>query len=215
MKRVLKIAGLGFAALVVVLGVVGLFLPRQWHVEQVVVINATPEHIHPLVNDLKQWPTWAAWNKEMDPVVKWEYGGPSSGVGAWWSWDGPQMGHGKMTITQSDVGSGVWIDEMIENDKEVNAKGSITWTVESGGTKVTWVDEGTLPPVIGGYFVGMIESMLNGHFGKGLKNLKAVAEQRKGEAAAAKAEQAAAAAAAAAAAPTPAEAAPVAAPATP
>src|SRR5688572_14419408 len=116
MKRVLKIVGLGFAALMAVLVVVGLFLPRQWRVEQVVLVNAGPEHIYPMVNDLKQWQSWAAWNKEMDPAVKWEYAGPASGVGASWAWDGPQMGHGKMTITRSDPGAGVWVDEMIETD---------------------------------------------------------------------------------------------------
>ncbi|MBN1203933.1 MAG: SRPBCC family protein [Myxococcaceae bacterium] len=205
MKRVLKIVGLGLVALVAVFVVVGLFLPRQWRVEQTLLIDAEPEHLHPLVSDLKEWQSWAAWNKEMDPQVKWEYGGPASGEGAWWSWSGPQMGHGKMTITKSDVASGVWVDEMIETDKEVNARGSITWTRQGQGLQVKWVDEGTLPPVIGGYFVGMIEKMLSEHFQTGLKNLKAAAEKRQ-----ATAQEAARAAQAA-----PPEAAPVAEPATP
>lgn len=189
MKRVVKIAGLGLVALVGVLVVVGFFLPRKWHVEQGVLVNAGPEYIYPLVSDLKEWQSWAAWSKDMDPEVKWEYGGPASGAGAWWSWNGPKMGHGKMTITKSEPGSGVWVDEMIETDKEVNAKGSLTWTTQGGGTQVTWVDEGTLPPVIGGYFVGFIENMLADNFQMGLKKLKAAAEQRKGAAAAAQAEQ--------------------------
>jgi hypothetical protein len=178
MKRFLKVAGLGLVGLVGVLTVVGLFLPRQWHVERSVVINAAPEDIHPLVEDLKAWQSWAVWTKEMDPEVKDEYGGPASGVGAWWSWSGPKMGHGKMTITRSDVDAGVWLDEMIETDKEVNARGSLTWTREGGGTKVTWVDEGTLPPM-GGYFVWMIEGMLGDNFQGGLKNLKAQVEKRR------------------------------------
>jgi hypothetical protein len=211
MKRVLKIVGLGLGALVAVLVVVGIFLPRKWRVEQVVLIDAAPEHIYPLVNDLKQWQSWAAWNKAMDPEVKWEYGGPALGVGAWWSWAGPKMGNGKMTITRSEQGAGVWVDEMIETDKEVNARGSLTWTREGSSTKVTWVDEGTLPPVIGGYAVGMIEKMLSDHFQTGLKNLKTAAEQRK----AAEQEAAARAAQAAPAEAAPAEAAPVASPATP
>lgn len=214
MKRVLKIAGLGLAALVAVLVVVGFFLPRKWHVEQTEIVNAGPEHIYPLVNDLKEWQSWAAWNKEMDPEVKWEYSATASGPGAWWSWNGPKMGHGKMTITKSELGSGVWVDEMIETDKEVNAKGSLTWIAQGGGTQITWVDEGTLPPVIGGYFVGFIENMLANNFQTGLKKLKAAAEQRKGAAAAAQAEQDGTAVAAPAPA-APAEPAPVAAPATP
>jgi hypothetical protein len=120
------------------------------------------------------------------------------GEGAWWSWNGPKMGRGKLTITKSDPATGVWVDEMIETDKEVNAKGSLTWTREGEATKVKWVDEGTLPPVIGGYFVGFINNMLSENFSTGLQNLKAVAEKRK-----------------AAGQTAPAEAAPVAAPATP
>ncbi|HYO53697.1 SRPBCC family protein [Archangium sp.] len=178
MKRVLKVAGLGLVGLVAVLFGVGLFLPRQWHVERSVLINAAPEHIHPLVNDLKAWQSWAVWTKDMDPEVKHEYSAAVSGVGAWWSWKGPKMGHGKMTIAKSDVSAGVWIDEMIETDQEVNAHGSITWTQEGGGTKVTWVDDGTLPPM-GGYFVGMINDMLGENFEQGLKNLKAEAEKRR------------------------------------
>jgi len=202
MMRVLKIGGLGLGGLVAVFVVVGLFLPRQWHVEQTVVINAGPEHIHPLVDDLKEWQSWAAWTKAMDPEVKYDYSATAAGAGAWWSWSGPKMGRGKMTVTKSDPATGVWVDEMIEAD-EVNAKGSLTWTREGDATKVKWVDEGTLPPVIGGYFVGFINNMLNENFSTGLKNLKAVAEKRKAAAQAAPAEAA------------PAEAAPVAAPATP
>ncbi len=182
MMRVLKIGGLGLGGLVVVLVVVGLFLPRQWHVERTVVINAGPEHIHPLVDDLKEWQSWAAWTKAMDPEVKYDYSANASGVGAWWSWSGPKMGRGKLTVTQSDLATGVWVDEMIETDNEVNAKGSLTWTREGEGTKVKWVDEGTLPPVIGGYFVGFIEKMLSENFQTGLQNLKAVAEKRKASA---------------------------------
>lgn len=177
--RVLKMLGLGFLGLVAVLVVVGLFLPRQWRVERSVVVKAAPEHIYPLVNDLKEWPSWAAWNKDMDPQVKWEYGGPASGVGAWWSWNGPVMGRGKMTITKSDVATGVWVDEMIETDDGVNAKGALTWTQQGEETTVKWVDEGTLPPVIGGYAVSMIEKMLNENFQVGLEKLKVQAEKRR------------------------------------
>lgn len=178
MKRFLKVAGLGLGGLVVVVTVVGLFLTRQWHVERSVVINAAPEHIHPLIENLKAWQSWAVWTKGMDPEVKNEYGGPASGVGSWWAWNGPKMGHGKMTITKSDVAAGVWLDEMIETDQEVNAHGSLTWTREGGGTKVTWMDTGTLPPM-GGYFVWMIEDMLGENFQVGLKNLKAEVEKRR------------------------------------
>jgi hypothetical protein len=190
--RLLKLMGLGLLALVGVLVVVGLLLPSQWNVERSVVIHAEPRHVYPLVSDLKAWQSWAVWTKDMDPEVKNEYGGPAQGVGAWWAWDGPKMGHGKMTISKSEEAAGVWVEEMIETDESVNAKGSLTWKPEGGGLKVTWVDQGTLPPVVGGYFRSMLEEMLGDNFQKGLENLKAEAEKRRAaEEEAAKAAQAA------------------------
>ena len=179
MKKIVKRGALGLVGLVAVLVGVGLVLPRQWHVERSVVIDAAPEHIHPLVEDLR---TWASWAREPDPTVQDTYGGAASGVGAWWAWSGPKMGHGKMTITRSDVASGVWFDEAIETE-EVNAHGSLTWTREGGGTRVTWVDEGQLPPVMGGYFVGLVNDSLGAHFEHALMNLKTAARERREESA--------------------------------
>ncbi|WP_157774986.1 hypothetical protein [Melittangium boletus] len=51
MKKIMKRGALGLVGLVAVLVGVGLVLPRQWHVERSVLIDAAPEHIHPLVED--------------------------------------------------------------------------------------------------------------------------------------------------------------------
>ena len=167
---------IGVAAVLALLAIVGALLPRNWKVERTIAIAAAPAAIHPWVDDLHRWSEWAAWNKAMDPEVKWVYAGPARGVGASWAWDGPKMGHGKMTIAKSDPEKGVWVDECIEGD-EVNAHSALVFTAAEGKTTVTWTDEGTLPPVIGGYFRGFIESMLIEHFDVGLKNLKALAEK--------------------------------------
>ncbi len=167
------------AALLAVLAIVGVFLPRQWHVVRTIDIAVPAAAIHPFVDDLHKWADWAAWNKAMDPDVKWTYAGPERGVGASWAWDGPKMGRGKMTITKSDAAKGVWVDECIEGDA-VNAHGSVEFTEANGNTKVTWTDSGTLPPVVVGYFVGMINSMLTENFDVGLKGLKTLAEKGAG-----------------------------------
>lgn len=172
--KALKYVGIALIAIVSLFILVGLFLPRQWEVERSILTDAKPSQLYPLVVDLKRWPEWAAWNKEMDPEVKWTYSGPESGTGASWAWEGPQMGKGAMTITKADEETGVWIDEKIESD-EVNAHGSITWEPEGDQYRVTWKDTGTLPPVVGGYFKGMIENMLGEHFQTGLEKLVAKA----------------------------------------
>lgn len=174
MKLIGRIA-LGVLALLLLAVAVGALLPRQWHVEQSVVIAAPPERIHPFLDDLRKWPEWAAWNKEMDPKVVWTYEDPDRGVGARWAWNGPVMGKGRMEIVESDPAKGLRIDEAIESDT-VNAHARFDFAPEGGGTKVTWIDEGTLPPVVGGFFRGMIEDMLRTHFSTGLAKLKAAVE---------------------------------------
>lgn len=174
MKIIRRIA----IALVVLLALavaVGLVLPRRWHVEQSITINAPPERIHPFINNLHKWQEWAVWTKEMDPQVRNDYGGPEEGVGAKWSWLGPKMGRGRMVVVESDPKTGVSVDEAIESD-ETNARSTFAFTVNGSATTVKWTDEGTLPIVLGGYFKGFIEDMLSENFAKGLLKLKAVVE---------------------------------------
>ncbi len=171
----IKKLGLALVGLIVLLLAVGLVLPRRWHVERSVLIAAPSARIHPYLNDLRRWQEWAVWTKELDPVVRNTYEGPLDGVGAKWSWLGPKMGRGQMEIVASDPATGLTIDEAIESD-EVNARTEFTFTAEGDGTRVTWVDEGTLPPVMGGYFRGMVERMLGEHFEQGLGQLKALVE---------------------------------------
>ena len=171
----LKRAALLLIVLVIMLGVIGLLLPRTWHVERSTRIDTTPDRILPFVANLKRWQDWAVWTKAMDPKVVNTWGGPDEGVGARWQWLGPVMGRGAVTVTAADR-TGVSIDEAIEAD-EVNAHGRLAFTAEAAGTRVTWTDDGTLP-LMGGYFRGFIEKMLARNFEKGLAGLKALVEEQ-------------------------------------
>lgn len=176
MKKFLRIAAITLAGIVLLLVVVGLLLPREWHVEQSIVIDAPPETVHPYVENFRNWPDWAGWNDALDPTLRREYEGPESGVGAVQRWQGEKMGRGELTITKSDPQAGVWYDGKIETD-EVNAHGSITYEPAAEGTRVIWTDTGQLPPIIGGYFAGFVETALADHFQTGLERLKTLAEQ--------------------------------------
>lgn len=171
----LKRIGILLLLLVLVIGIIGLLLPRTWHVERSVTIDATPDRVLPFVANLKRWQDWSVWTKNLDPKVINTYGGPDEGVGARWQWQGPVMGRGAMTVTQADP-TGVAIEEAIEST-EVNAKGRLSFVAQGNGTTVTWVDDGTLPPM-GGYFRPAVEEMLGTNFEKGLKGLKALVEKQ-------------------------------------
>ena len=74
----------------------GALLPRRWHVEQSVMINAPPAAVHAWVSDLRHWPDWAQWNQaELAP--KNQVSTPSTGVGAKLTWYGrSDRGAGRM-----------------------------------------------------------------------------------------------------------------------
>lgn len=173
--RLLRRIAIVFVALCLVLLIIGLVLPRTWHVERTIVINAAPERIFPQIANPRRWQDWSVWNKQMDPQVRYTYEGPESGVGAKWSWLGPKMGNGRMEMTFAEPRQGIRVDEAIES-AQVNAHGSILFTPEGPNTRVTWVDEGTLPPVLGGFFRSSINDMLNENFEAGLIKLKALVE---------------------------------------
>src|SRR4051812_30193936 len=131
-KILLGIVGL------LVLGVVGsLFMPSKWHVERSVSVKAKQETLYTSVADLKQWETWAAWNKSMDPGAKWDFSGAAMGQGAVMSWKGEKMGTGTLTLTKADPKTGVSYEMKMER-MQTPAVGTIAFAPEGEGTKVTW-----------------------------------------------------------------------------
>src|SRR4051794_21865841 len=136
--RIVKLIGLFVGVLVALFVLGGLMLPRVWRVERTTIINAPPEAIYPRVASFKRWQDWAL-HSEADPNVENTYSGPEEGPGATWSWKGPKMGQGTMTITRAEPKAGIWVDEKIEGDNS-NAHGSLTFEAESTGTRVTWLD---------------------------------------------------------------------------
>jgi uncharacterized protein YndB with AHSA1/START domain len=97
MKILLKILG-GLAVLVLVLVVGSFFMPKTYHVERAIVIQAKPEAVFPLLADLRQWSTWGVWY-ERDPVMTITYSPVTTGVGAFSDWKSKSQGNGKATVT--------------------------------------------------------------------------------------------------------------------
>lgn len=82
------------------------FQPDSFRVERSAGIKATPEKIHPLIDDLHSMQTWSAWEK-VDPGMKRAHSGGASGVGAVYEWEGnDEIGQGRMEITESSPSTG-------------------------------------------------------------------------------------------------------------
>src|ERR1700733_8455196 len=101
MKKIIKIP-LIIVGILFLAYLAGFLLPRKVQVERTATINASPEAVYSLVNNLATYDKWMPWN-QLDPTWKVEYAPQTTGAGAWYKWDSKnsKVGKGKLTIDQS------------------------------------------------------------------------------------------------------------------
>ena len=174
--RILKKLLLVIVVVVVALAGIGMFLPRNVHVERSTVINAPPATVFALVNGYKMFNKWSPWSMR-DPQAKYTYEGPEFGVGAKFLWasEKSDVGTGSQEIVESRP------PEAVKVKLDFGGQGTAIsdWALapEAGGTKTTWscdIDMGAGP--VGRYFGLMMDKWIGADYAKGLENLKAVAE---------------------------------------
>ena len=76
--KILKPILIGLLALIVLLGLIGLFLPSAAHVERTMRIAAAPAAVYEIVNDPRRFNEWSPWF-EKDPNARYTFSGPQSG----------------------------------------------------------------------------------------------------------------------------------------
>ena len=151
--------------------------PDTFHIERAVVIQAPPDKVFPLIDDLHNWTRWQP--QYSDPAVKLSYSGPDRGVGAESEWSGVgQTGAGRMTVTESEPKQSVTIAVDWKRPFAVRNINQFTLAPDGSGTRVTWSMDG--PNVymmkVMSVFTNM-DSMMGKHFEEGLRKLKAAAEK--------------------------------------
>jgi hypothetical protein len=179
---VIKRLVFGFVGLValVVLAVLGLALtkPSELFVERQATISATPSVVYALINDLHRFNEWSPWAKR-DPEMTTSFEGPSSGVGASYSWRGNRdVGVGRLTITDALIDSKVGMRlEFIEPFAATNQV-QFSLTPSAEGTRVTWAMSGRndFMSKLGSVFID-VEGMIGKDFDSGLRSLKTLAER--------------------------------------
>ena len=151
--------------------------PDTFRVQRASSVNAPPEKIFPLINDLQRWRAWSPYEKK-DPAMKRTLSGTSHGPGAVYEWEGNKdIGKGRMEIIDAAPPSRVRI--ALDFVKPFEAHNIVEFTLEpnGGSTKVTWAMHGSSPYLakLMSIFFSM-DSMVGKDFEAGLANLKAVAE---------------------------------------
>jgi uncharacterized protein YndB with AHSA1/START domain len=175
MRILLKIL-YALIGLIVLIAIVGFFLPRDYKVSRSVVIAAPPEKIYPMIAETRNWPKWTVWNQR-DPAMKIEYSGAASGVGAKWSWQSKTEGNGAMELTAADVKSGITY-QLEFADFGMRSTGVMAFSPQGAGTRVTWTNEGQMGSnPLQRYFGLMMDNFVGKDFQAGLDKLKSVAEK--------------------------------------
>ena len=172
---------------VIVLGVAGFLayvatLPDVYQLTRSAVISAPPEAVFGHLEDFRKWDAWSPWAKR-DPNAKATFSGEAKGKGAVFAWDGnSDVGVGKMTIVQSRPAQGLNIKLDFTKPYESTSNVVFLLKPEGGGTRVTWsmnrrqsFFERAMCTAMGG-----LERLVGPDYEKGLANLKAVAEGKKG-----------------------------------
>ncbi len=171
-KLIIKWLGIVLLFASVTMIIVGLLLPREWSVERSVEITGDVAEIHALVSDVEQWDRWM-FDPDSGGELSLEASGQGEGARVEWAGDGNK---GQITLLESDPAKGVSWEGRIEAD-EVNNHGEIRYEQLDGGVvRVTLKDTGTLPPVLGGYFVPVMNSALSQHFSAALGRLEVEVE---------------------------------------
>ena len=166
---------IGLIAVVVLLAVVGLLLPRHVQVKRSIAIDRPASLVYAVVNSFVLFPQWSPW-QDLDPHMVQTTEGPRDGVGAKLIWKGnDKVGSGTQTITLSTLNQSIASD-LAFGDMGV-AKSVVALAPEGTSTTVTWtvdVDMGANP--IGHYFGLTMDGMLGKDFATGLSKLKTLVE---------------------------------------
>ena len=151
--------------------------PDTFAVQRSAVIQAGPDRLFPLINDLHQFNTWNPYAQK-DPAMRIDYRGPASGPGAAYDFSGNKdVGKGSIEVTsaRAPIQVGMRLD-MLEPFKGQN---QIEFTLAPQGraTQVTWAMHGPSPFMarLVGIFFDM-DHMIGRDFEAGLAQLKARAE---------------------------------------
>jgi uncharacterized protein YndB with AHSA1/START domain len=167
---------LGLLGLLLLLVIIGLFLPSKVTVLRSTTIDKPVESIFPWVADLKLWPQWTVWNAAEDPTLIYTYPGPTTGLGGAMHWTAKKMGDGSLTFTEFAPNKTIRY-ELRMPAHGTNVQGNIEFESAGGGaTGVTWYDDVDLGANPFKHLLGpLLKSMLGKAFARSLAGLKTAA----------------------------------------
>ncbi|MEO8385590.1 MAG: SRPBCC family protein [Betaproteobacteria bacterium] len=153
--------------------------PDTFRVTRSATIQAAPEKLFPMINDMKAFNQWNPYVKK-DPKMKGVYSGPTAGPGATYTFEGNKdAGKGSIAVTDSSPNSKVVMQLKMTDPVEISNVVTFTLQPEGAATRLTWAMDGPVPYLfkIVHLFMDM-DKMVGNDYETGLASLKALAEAR-------------------------------------
>uniref|UniRef100_B0SUT4 Polyketide cyclase/dehydrase n=1 Tax=Caulobacter sp. (strain K31) TaxID=366602 RepID=B0SUT4_CAUSK len=152
--------------------------PNTFRVARSTVIKAPPEKIYAQIEDFHAWRAWSPY-ETLDPAMTRTYGGPASGLGSTYAWQGAgKAGAGRMEIVKATAPTELNMSLDFTKPFEAHHRAIFTLTPEGDATRVTWAMEGASPFMF--KLMGLVfnmDRMIGKDFETGLAALKVEAEK--------------------------------------
>lgn len=138
----LKKVGIGLVLLVIGFLALVAVQPATFRIERSREVAAPSWVVFNIVSNFRRWSAWSPWEK-LDPNMQKQHSGSETGVGAVYEWSGnPEVGKGRMTITESVPPEKVTIRlEFMEPWQATNTT-LFTFSGKGKESTVTWSMEG-------------------------------------------------------------------------
>jgi hypothetical protein len=167
------------AGIMILVGIIGLFLPYNKHIERQITINAPASRVFPYANNFRKFNEWSPWT-ELDGHARYTYSGPERGVGAKMQWAGDYeyVGKGVQEILESEADK--FVKTRVEFAFMEPASTSFRLSENDGKTTVTWSFDIYMDNTIF-RFSGLIFdswAWVGDTYEQGLSNLKTLVESK-------------------------------------
>jgi len=129
---------IGFFVLVFV---VSLFFPREYHIKCDIVINKPPYESFAYMNNIRNWEDWSPWNTKLDSTMKTFYSKNTIGTGATFYFRGGLTGSGSIRISESVLNERIKTFVSI-NEGAITSKACFQFGKVADKTILSWIDDG-------------------------------------------------------------------------
>jgi hypothetical protein len=161
------------AGTIVILTLAGFLLPSEIKSSHTVTLQSKAEDVFFHINDMKEWISWMTFNWPVPVAEKPEmaYSEPSSGKGAYFSWqhENAMVGSGTIRILESIPNSS--IDYVLQKDDYNAIFGEINIVEDRMGTQITWTTSSTIKNPWGRYLSFFLKGWMLREIKDNIRNL--------------------------------------------